>query len=238
MRIRRFLTRDTLIGVAIGVAIGAATLAAIVLPTRTNRPDAAGPEPAPATTIPATRIPTASPVSHTETPTIAPTAPPSPTSSPRPTVGATGVKTVTVGAGDTLSGIAYEFDVETEALRAANPDIEGEAIYPGQVITIPEGALASPRTATPTPTLERGEVLHTVREGETLSGIAARYDVSAKAILAANGLNDADLIVIGTKLVIPASDGSGSPTPSPTGAGEPTSSPAPAGTPTGTPAGE
>ena len=226
MRVRRLLTRDTLIGVAIGVAIGAATLAAIVLPTRTNRPDAAETEPAPTTAIPATRVPTASPVPPTETPTMAPTAPPSPTSSPRPTVGATGVKTITVGAGDTLSGIAYEFDVEMEALRAANPDMEGEAIYPGQVITIPEGALAAPRTATPTPTLEPGGVLHTVREGETLSGIAARYNVSANAILAANDLDDADLIVIGTTLVIPAPDGSGTPTPSPTG------------TPTGTPAGE
>ena len=226
MRMPRFLTRDNLIGVAIGVAIGAATLAAILLPARTNRPDAAGPEPALATTIPATRTPTATPAPPTETPTITPTAPPTPTSSPRPTVGATGVKTITVGVGDTLSGIAYQFDLETEALRAANPGIEGEAIYPGQVITIPEGALASPRTATPTPTLQSGEVLHTVREGETLSGIAARYKVDADAILAANGLSNADLIVIGATLVIPAPDGSGSSTPSP------------AGTPRGTPTGE
>jgi LysM repeat protein len=46
--------------------------------------------------------------------------------------------------------------------------------------------------------------VHTVRAGETVSGVAARYGVSVDAIVRANGLADADLIVTGERLRIPA----------------------------------
>ena len=44
---------------------------------------------------------------------------------------------------------------------------------------------------------------HTVRAGETLTGIAARYGVSVRALLDRNQLSDADSIREGQKLAIP-----------------------------------
>ena len=46
--------------------------------------------------------------------------------------------------------------------------------------------------------------VHVVAPGETVSGVAARYGVSVDAIVSANGLADADLIVSGERLRIPA----------------------------------
>ena len=67
-----------------------------------------------------------------------------------------------------------------------------------------------------------------MQRGETLSGIAARYGVSAQAIISANGLADPNHIVTGQKLIIPAA---GQPviTPTPRPA-QPTNPPAPAAT--------
>ena len=48
-----------------------------------------------------------------------------------------------------------------------------------------------------------GSEHHTVRAGETLTAIAARYGVSVRALLDRNGLADADSIREGQKLAIP-----------------------------------
>jgi chromosome segregation ATPase len=49
----------------------------------------------------------------------------------------------------------------------------------------------------------RGGATHTVRAGETLTAIAARYGVSVKALLDKNQLSDADSLREGQKLAIP-----------------------------------
>ena len=46
--------------------------------------------------------------------------------------------------------------------------------------------------------------VHTVKSGDTLSGLAARHGVSVKQIVAANKLKDAHSLRIGQKLTIPA----------------------------------
>jgi LysM repeat protein len=45
---------------------------------------------------------------------------------------------------------------------------------------------------------------HSVRRGETLSTIAAQYGIDVDALAKANRLGDADLVIIGQKLVIPS----------------------------------
>ena len=45
--------------------------------------------------------------------------------------------------------------------------------------------------------------VHVVRPGDTVSGVAARYGVSVEAVVKANGLADADLIITGERLRIP-----------------------------------
>jgi LysM repeat protein len=57
--------------------------------------------------------------------------------------------------------------------------------------------------APPTATAAVGTVAHTVRRGETLSGIASDYGVTVQAIMDANGLTDPSRIITGQVLIIP-----------------------------------
>lgn len=54
--------------------------------------------------------------------------------------------------------------------------------------------------ASPTPGVEQSYV---VREGDTLSAIAARFGVAEEAILKANGITDPNRLFVGQELVIP-----------------------------------
>lgn len=82
-----------------------------------------------------------------EAPTPAPTftrAPASTSTVAPPTVlpdapAATGIVTYTIASGDTLSGIAQQFDVGTDELVAANPDTLGrpDALRIGELVTVP-----------------------------------------------------------------------------------------------------
>ena len=51
---------------------------------------------------------------------------------------------------------------------------------------------------------------HIVSKGETLSEIAVRYGTTTRALARANGLNDPNFIVAGTRLTVPAGGNSGS----------------------------
>lgn len=44
---------------------------------------------------------------------------------------------------------------------------------------------------------------YTVKAGDTLSGIAEKYDTTVAALVKANGIDDADVIQVGQKLVVP-----------------------------------
>ena len=85
----------------------------------------------------------------------------------------------------------------------------------GQVLALPGAVQPTPtatshragsgtQTATPRPqATATAAVTHTVRQGETLSGIAAQYGVTVRGIVDANDLESADLLQIGQVLVIP-----------------------------------
>ena len=109
--------------------------------------------------------------------------------------------------GDTLLGIAVEFNVTVDELKAFN-DLDSDNIGAGQSLRIP------PPTPTPgpTPTLDPGEptltpapyLLHTVRSGETLSTIAQQYGVRVADIRAASNLpEDTETIRPEQVLIIP-----------------------------------
>jgi LysM repeat protein len=112
--------------------------------------------------------------------------------------------TYTVRPGDTLIGIAYRFNVSVEELKSLN-QISGETIFPNQVLTLPPSV---------TPLAAGGTFQHKVSAGETLIGIAARYQVTVQEIKNLNGLNS-DTIMVGQQLMIPAT-GVFPSTPSPT----------------------
>lgn len=61
-------------------------------------------------------------------------------------------------------------------------------------------ATQQPKLPTPTP------FTHTIQEGDTLSGIALRYNTSVDEIMAANPGINPNLLIIGEEVVIPAGD--------------------------------
>ncbi|MFQ5612746.1 MAG: LysM peptidoglycan-binding domain-containing protein [Anaerolineae bacterium] len=69
----------------------------------------------------------------------------------------------------------------------------------------PAGNTPTPApTATLTPTLE--PVVYEVQPGDTLGGIAIRFEVEVEDIMAANGLTDPSLLRIGQELIIPVGE--------------------------------
>lgn len=100
-------------------------------------------------------------------------------------------RTYTVQAGDTLSGIAAKLGVSTSAIsgyRSGNPNL----IYPGEVLKI-NGGNAARKPAGRT---------YTVRAGDNLSAIAARYGTTYQALAAKNGIANPNLIYPGQVLKI------------------------------------
>ncbi len=85
----------------------------------------------------------------------------------------------------------------------------GREPSPGGVATPTPSATATPSpTATAAPTLPPpsptpSPLLHTVRPGETLAGIAAAYGVPLADLIAVNHIQDPNLIQVGQVLVIP-----------------------------------
>ena len=103
-----------------------------------------------------------------------------------------------VRSGDTISGIAGHYGISQGQLIGANGLTDGR-IYVGQRLSLLPSAAPSPAPA--------GSTTYTVRSGDTLSSIAQRHGTTIKAIQAASGLGDPDLVLIGTVLTIPTTGG-------------------------------
>lgn len=96
----------------------------------------------------------------------------------------------TVRREDSLSVIAQRFGISLGELKTQN-NLSSDTIYIGQVLSI-NGAVSS----------EAAE--HTISRGETLSEIAAQYQISLANLRQANNLSG-DRIMVGQILKIPAS---------------------------------
>ncbi len=103
-----------------------------------------------------------------------------------------------VAPGDTLSGIASQYGVSVEAIRAAN-HIYGSLLAVGQRLVIPgagqQGVVASAGGP-------RHNLIYQVAPGDTLYGIARQYGVSVAAIRSTNHIYGS-LLAVGQRLVIP-----------------------------------
>lgn len=150
------------------------------------------------------------PQQATSHPTPPQTASPEPQRPSHPTAAAT---SYTVQKGDTLSGIARRHQTSLSALCAANGlnAAQSAIIKPGQTLRIPAAPAASPNahsrhTAAIAPPLPAtGATSYTVRQGDTLSGIAARHRTTVAKLLKANNItpSKAGAIRVGQKLAIP-----------------------------------
>ncbi len=122
--------------------------------------------------------------------------------------------TYVIKRGDTISGIAGRYGLTTAGLLAANRLSATSIIYPGQSIVLSGSSIAiqpvsnvtpadppsTPPTSAP-PTVINNT--YTIRTGDTVTAIAARFGVTVDAVLGANGLTRASIIYAGRALVIP-----------------------------------
>jgi LysM repeat protein len=103
-----------------------------------------------------------------------------------------------VKAGETLSEIAAHYGTSVSALVHRNHIANPNLIVAGAHLRVAGASLGGSASV---PTTAR---THVVLAGETLSDIASRYGTSIDSIVAANDLPNANLIVIGQKLDVPA----------------------------------
>ena len=120
------------------------------------------------------------------------------------------ITTYVVKSGDTLSGIASKFNISVNTIRWANDLTEKTSkINVGDELVI----------------LPVSGIEYTVKKGDTLSGIASKYDVSQEDILKYNDI-EKDAIKVGMDLIIPGAEPIKAPAPKPV-AKSPTPKPAP-----------
>jgi len=146
------------------------------------------------TQVPITPTPPPAPTTATAASTPSPPLPSIPSTLPTPSPSPAPL-THTVQPGDTLLGLARQYGVPVAAIQLANGMGESTVVQMGQALSIPPQAGWEDASAF--------WIIHVVREGETLVGIAHAHDLKAATLRAANELTDADLIRVGQELVLP-----------------------------------
>lgn len=114
----------------------------------------------------------------------------------------------TVKGGETLIGIAKRYKITAKELAAANKISTKKPIHPGQQLTVPYPSKksakktkdASPKSSKKRSARKTVTKTHTVKKGETLSHIAAKYGVPVAAVAKENGLSQKKNIFPGQKV--------------------------------------
>jgi LysM repeat protein len=143
------------------------------------------------TLVPPTSTFTAT-VTVTETPTITQTSTPS------------GPFSYTVQQGDTCYDVAVKFKVNLDVLIALNPSYGANCtIAPGDELLIPLANQVLP-TDTPIPAgLPAGtKIEYVVKTGDTVRGLAIRFNSTVDSIVTTNKLTNSNDITVGQKLII------------------------------------
>ena len=138
---------------------------------------------------------------------------------PKPKSGWTweGGTPVTIAAGDTVASLSGRYGVPASAIAEANGLSGPAALRPGQRLVIPRynssaagSSVARPAAAAQTSKLRAPmSSVHVVAPGETLVGIARRYNRPITEIATANKIAPHAMVKMGDRLVIPGKTGAG-----------------------------
>ena len=135
-----------------------------------------------------------------------------PTTPTNPTTPNTNSQKHTVKSGDTLSGIAWKYGVTVAQLKQWN-NLKSDIIYVGQTLIVKGGSsnnqTEKPTTPTKPTTPNTNSQKHTVKSGDTLSGIAWKYGVTVAQLKQWNNLKS-DIIYVGQTLVVKGGTTNGS----------------------------
>ena len=115
----------------------------------------------------------------------------------------TGTRQVRVQRGETLSHIAAREHVSVAALAYANGISDVNRVQAGVLLTVPEpsaGGGSGPAG---------DSASYTVKAGDTLASVASRFGTSVAALVRANSIRNPNIVVIGTRLTIPAGGSGG-----------------------------
>ena len=115
----------------------------------------------------------------------------------------------TVQPGDTLSGIAVEYNTTTATLTSLNNLSNPNLIYVGQRLLVKSASTAAASSATSTATSTASATstssttsatTYTVKSGDTLSSIASSHNTTTAALTSLNSLANPNLIYVGQVL--------------------------------------
>ena len=160
-------------------------------------------------------------VTPTETATITPTGTEAPTATLIPTETPLPPLDYTVRAGDSCGVIAATFGVSVQSIIVLNQLSSQCLVAEGQVLKVPypTATPAPPPTDIPNEATQTAQacekVPYTVQANDTLSIIAANYNVPQDAIKFYNGLAS-DNVFLGTTIIIPLCERFATPGPTPT----------------------
>ncbi|HIT69067.1 MAG TPA: LysM peptidoglycan-binding domain-containing protein [Candidatus Aphodomonas merdavium] len=110
--------------------------------------------------------------------------------------GANSVK-YTIGKGQTLYAIAQQYNTTVQAILDANPGLDVQLYYAGDVICIPQGSGPSQETGCV------GGTPYTIRRGDSFYLIAQRFDIPLADLLAANPGVDPARLLVGQVICVP-----------------------------------
>ena len=109
--------------------------------------------------------------------------------------------TYIVKSGDTLSGIAAEFNTTVSELVDLNDISNPNLIYPGEILKIPDIKGESSKSVSSKQYIKT----YIVRRGDTLYGIAQRFGTTVAKLVQLNGISNPNLIYPGQVLKIESS---------------------------------
>ena len=122
---------------------------------------------------------------------------PLPDNTNKPSAG--GTTTITIQRGQTLSGIALEYNTTVQILVELNNIANPNLIYAGSTLIVPSGESPIDTDGNST----SGQTIYVVQRGDTLNKIAAEFGTTARAIAVENNIRNINLIYVGQRLIIP-----------------------------------